>query len=110
MGPLRDPQVPCVCVCAPSLPQHIQIEKALTSEHLEIQETLEMKYRKLLCWLNPWHIYEYFISEQIHILELVSNTDGSNSQNCLFTADTFIPEMFVILKTNQLQSNAVFSH
>lgn len=89
-GPLRDPQVPCVHVYAPSLPQHIQIEKALTSEHLEIQETLEMKYRKLLCKLNPWHIYEYFISEQIHILELVSNSDGSNTQNCLFTADTFI--------------------
>lgn len=80
MGPLRDPQVPCVHVCAPSLSQHMQIEKVLTSEHLEIQETLEIKYRKLLKQV-----------EQIQFLELeVGNTDGSNSQNHLFTTDAFI--------------------
>lgn len=53
LGLLRDPQVPCVHACALSLSQHIQIEKALTSKHLEIQDTLEMKYRKLLHKLNP---------------------------------------------------------
>lgn len=53
MGLFRHPQVPCLHVCALSLSQHIQVEKALTSKHLEIQDTLEMKYRKLLHKLNP---------------------------------------------------------
>lgn len=53
MGLLRDPQVPCVHVCILSLSQHIQIEKALTSKHLETQDTLEMKCSKLLDKLDP---------------------------------------------------------
>lgn len=50
-------QVPRVHVSAPSLSQHMQIGKALTSEHLEIQETLEMKYRKLLTYLWIFHLW-----------------------------------------------------
>ena len=52
-GAVERPSSAMCAMLSLSLSQHIQIEKALTSKHLEIQDTLEMKYRKWLHKLNP---------------------------------------------------------